>query len=407
VGAAHPQIAVVARGAGLRLRKSCKYNGANARSAPANLIPIGTGAYQVAEFRPGDIIIYEPNPLFREADKPFFKRVEIKGGGDATSAARAVLQTGDANYAWNVQVEAPILKQLEAAGKGKVVTNFGPTVEYLYLNWTDPNKKTPEGDRSSLKFPHPFFRDPKVRQAFNYAIDRDTIAKQLYGSTGNSTANVLVSPDIYKSPNTSYEFNLKKAAALLDEAGWVDTNGNQIRDKNGVEMKVAFQTSVNPLRQKTQEIIKQSLTSLGVGVEIKSIDGSIFFSSDPANPDTYSHFHADLELLATGNDSPDPGAYMKEWTCDQIAQKSNNWSKPNFSRYCNPQYDALWKQSTTEIDPKKRQLLFIQMNDLLIKDVAVIPLINRGDASGVSNNLLGVNLTPWDSETWNIKDWKR
>lgn len=384
-----------------------KYNGSNARQAPANLIPVGTGPYRVVEFKPGDIIIYEPNPLFREADKPFFKRVELKGGGDATSAARAVLQTGDADFAWNLQVEAPILKQLEAAGRGKVIASFGPLVERIYLNQTDPNKKTPDGDRSNRKFPHPFLSDLKVRQAINYAIDRDTIAKQLYGLTGRPTANLLVSPDIYKSPNATYEFNLKKAGALLDQAGWVDTNNNGIRDKNGVEMKVVFQTSVNPLRQKTQEIIKQALEPLGIGVELKSIDSSIFFASDPSNPDTFSHFYADLQLLASNNTSPDPGAYMKDWTCDEIAQKSNNWSKRNSSRYCNPQYDALWKQSAKEIDPKKRQQLFIQMNDLLIKDVALIPLINRADTSGASNRLVGVDLTPWDVDTWNIKDWKR
>ncbi len=383
------------------------YNGANARESPANLIPVGTGPYLVTEFRPSDIIVYQPNPQFREADKPFFKRVELKGGGDATSAARAVLQTGDADYGWNIQVEAPILQQLQAAGKGGIITLFGPVVERLYLNYTDPNQATKDGERSSKQLPHPFFSDIKVRQAINYAIDRDTIVKQLYGATGKPTANLLVSPKIYNSPNNSYEFNLKKAAALLDSAGWVDSNHNGTRDKKGVEMKVVFITSVNPLRQKTQQIIKQSLETLGIGVEIKSIDGSIFFASDPANPETYNHFYADMVMLATNNFSPDPGAYMKEWTCDEIPQKSNNWSKPNTTRYCNPKYDALWRQSTTELNPEKRRQLFIQMNDMLIKDVGVIPLVDRATTIAISKRLDGIDLTPWDSDTWNIKDWKR
>lgn len=384
-----------------------KYNDSNARQAPANLKPVGTGPYRVVEFKPGDTVIYEPNPFFREAGKPKFKRLEIKGGGDATSAGRAVLQTGDADYAWNLQVEAPILKQLETAGKGKVITSFSSYVERILLNQTDPRKATPDGERSSRQFPHPFFTDKKVRMAFNYAIDRDSIARQLYGETGRPTASLLVLPEIYKSRNATYEFNLQKAAALLDEAGWKDTNGNGIRDKNGVEMNVVFQTSVNPLRQKTQQIVKQTLQSIGVGVELKTIDGSIYFSSDPSNPDTTSHFYADMQMLTTGNTSPDPGTHMKLWTCDEISQKANNWSKLNFSRYCNPKYDALWKQSATELNPEKRRQLLIQMNDLLSEDVAVIPLINRVVTAGVTNSIDGVNLTPWDSDTWNIKDWQR
>jgi peptide/nickel transport system substrate-binding protein len=384
-----------------------KFNGENARQAPTNLMPVGTGPYQVVEFKPGDVVVYEPNSNFREVDQLGFKRIELKGGGDATSAARAVLQTGDADYAYNLQVEASVLKQLEGSGKGKLVSEYGSLVERIVINQTDPNQATPEGDRSSLKFPHPFFSDPKIRQAFSLAIDRDTIARQLYGITGKPTANVLVLPEKYHSPHTKYEFNLAKAQALLDQAGWKDSNGNGIRDKNGVEMKILFQTSVNTLRQKTQEIVKQGLRSLGIEVELKSIDPGIFFSSDPSNNDTVEHFYADLQMYTSGNNSPDPGAYMKYFTCNEIPQKANNWAGDNNSRYCNPEYDQLWQQSTKELDSQKRQELFIQMNDMLVNNTIIIPLIHRADVAAFSNNLVGYELTPWDRNTWNIKDWKR
>ena len=67
-------------------------------------------------FKPGDAVTYEINPNYREANAPFFDKVECKGGGDAASAARAVLQTGDYDYAWNLQVEAAILTQLQQTG---------------------------------------------------------------------------------------------------------------------------------------------------------------------------------------------------------------------------------------------------------------------------------------------------
>ncbi|HEY9878877.1 MAG TPA: peptide ABC transporter substrate-binding protein [Leptolyngbyaceae cyanobacterium] len=383
------------------------YNGSKGREAPANRMPVGTGPYRVVEFRPGDVVVYEPNPNYRDANSLAFNRIELKGGGDAASAARAVLQTGDADFAYNLQVEAPVLKQLEAAGKGKVVASFGALVERVLFNFSDPNKATPDGERSSTQFPHPFLSDPQVRQALDLAIDRETIATRLYGASGRPTANFLVAPEPFNSANTSFTYNPEQAKALLDKAGWVDSNNNGTRDKGGVELAVVFQTSVNPLRQKTQEIIKQSLAEVGVGVTLKSIDASVYFSGDPANSETLERFQADLQMFATGNTNPDPGAYMKTYTCDEITQKANNWSKENYSRYCNPAYDNLWQQSNRELDPEKRRQLFIQMNDLLIKDAAVLPIVHRADVAGVSNQLEGISLTPWDLQTWNIADWRR
>ena len=368
---------------------------------------MGTGPYKVVDFKPGDVVVYEPNNYFREADKLGFKRIELKGGGDATSAARAVLETGDADYAYNLQVEVPVLKQLEAGGQGKVQSVLGGYSERILINLTDPNQATTEGERSSLKFPHPFFQEAKVREAFSLAVDRDTIAQQLYGITGKATANVLVSPSQYNSPNTQYEFNLDKASKLLDETGWQDSNNNGIRDKDGVEMQIVFQTSVNPLRQKTQEIIKQSLQKIGVGVELKSIDASVFFSSDPSNNDTVEHFYADLQMFTSGNLNPDPTTYMNNYTCDNIPQKSNNWAGDNYSRYCNPEYDKLWQESTQELDPNKREKLFIQMNDILVNNFIIISLVHRAKVTGISRRLEGFELTPWDFNTWNIKDWKK
>ncbi len=383
------------------------YNGENAREAPYNLRPIGTGPYQVTIFKPGDSVIYEPNPYYRELDKLNFEKVEIKGGGDATSAARAVLQTGDADFAHNLQVEAKVLEELIQGGAGKLVTNFGPLSERVLLNYTDPNRTSNNGERASLQFPHPFLSDMRVRQALALATNKMVIANQLYGVTGKPTANFLVSPEKYVSTANKVEYDLNKAGQLLDEAGWKDTNNDGTRDKNGVEMKVVFQTSVNPLRQKTQAVIKQSWESLGLEVELKSIDASVFFSSDPSNTDTVERFYADVQMFTTGNLNPDPTPYFKTYKCDNIPQKSNNWSGDNYSRYCNQEYDELWDQVITELDPEIRAKIFKQLNDLLVQEAVIIPLIDRAEVVGVSNNLQGVNITPWDSRTWNIAQWSK
>jgi len=378
------------------------YSGANARSAPGNTSPVGTNAYQVREFKPSDTIIYEPNPTFR-GDAPAFSDVELKGGGDAVSAARAVLQTGEADYAWNIQAEPAVIQGLEAGGRGGMDYVFKPLMERIYINFSDPNKEV-EGQTSQKETPHPFLSEKPVREAISLAIDREVIANQLYGEAGAVATNFVVAPDKYASPNTEYEFNLEKAGALLDDAGWQDSDGNGIRDKDGVEMQLLFTSSVNPVRQKTQEIIKQNLESIGMEVELKSVEASVYFG-DSTNPDSVHQFNADLQLFAFDSETPEPDSYMELYACDQISQKENQWSKENSSRYCNPEYDALLETLATEIDPQKRADLFIEMNDLLIEDVALIPLVRRSDAYAIAASLTDLEFTPWAASTWQIEKW--
>ncbi|MGH6890752.1 MAG: ABC transporter substrate-binding protein, partial [Dongiaceae bacterium] len=229
----------------------------------------------------------------------------------------------------------------------------------------------------------------------------------LYGRTGRVTSNILVAPSLFNSPNTTYAFDLQKAAAILDQDGWADSDNDGVRDKNGVQLSVLFQTTVNPVRQQTQDIIKHDLESIGVLVENKMIDSSIFLGSGNDNPNTRRHFYADLEEFAYGNKSPDPGAYMRGWTCAEAAQQANAWSGLNWSRYCNPAFDTLYEASSTEMDPDKRRQLFVQMNDLLIADAAVVPMVHWADVSGLGKDIEGFTPTAWDSETWNIADWRR
>lgn len=394
------------------------YNGPNVQEAPNNLMAVGTGPYLVVEFKTEDIlfiggdavntikIVYEPNPFFREVDKPYFSRLELSGGGDATVAAQAVLQDGLIDYGYNLQVDIETLENFEMGGHGVLITPPTAWVERIMINFTDPNQETVDGERSGTEFPHPFLTDPRVRQALALSVNREAILS-LYGKTGRLATNLLISPSSYASPNTVWEYNLEKAAALLDEAGWVDTDGDGIRDKEGGKLSLVFQTSVNSVRQDTQEIVKAALESIGFEVELKFIDSSIFFGPVGENTNTRRHFYADLEEFNFSNKSPDPGAYLKAWTCDEAAQQANNWSSSNWSRYCNSAFDTLYERSVTELDPDMRRDLIIQMNDLLIDDVAVIPLVERFLAFGISNTIEGYNPTPWDVDVWDIKDWRR
>lgn len=394
------------------------YTGSHPCETSNSQTVVGTGPYRLVICNPEEVlflgnelvqtirIIYEPNPFFREADNPYFSRLELLGGGTVNEAARRVLQVGDIDFAWNLQLDGETLADYALGGQGQVVTNFGSRVERLQLNRTDPNQSTASGERSSLDFPHPFLTNPLVQEALTFAIDRERIAA-LYGPTGSTTSNILVSPANLASPNTSFTFDPARAEELLDQSGWLDEDGDGIREQDGVEMSVVIQTTVTPLRQATQEIIKENLEAIGFEVIIKIIDGATFGNRAPENTNSAFHFYADLQMLFFGNRSPDPASYMDQWTCDQIPQAENGWAGLNIERWCSPGYDALLRQASSEIDPEARARLFVQMNDLLVNNVVMIPLVHLGIAGGVANDLVGVDLTPWDVDVWNIKDWRR
>lgn len=408
------------QGAILPRHKFADYNGSNARQAPANFVPVGTGPYTVTAdgIKPQEVlflgtdliqtvkIVFVPNPYFRNEDQPYFSQIELKGGGTVSEAARAVLKAGEVDFAFNLQLEPEVLDELAAGGKGHVVANFGARVEQIVINHTDPRRETADGELSSIQFPHPIFKDKKVRQALAYAIDREAIAA-LYGSTGQGTTNNLVAPANFVSPHTFYEYNPDKAKQLLEEAGWVDTNGDGIREKDGVRLEVLSHATVSSLQKQSQQIILQNLRAVGIAVDVNLFDPSTYFGDPATNPDSVFRFQADLESLDISSELPDPGTYMRFWICDQIPQKSNGWSGINLGRWCNSQYDALFRQSNSEIDPDKRRDLFIQMNDLQVEDVAMIPLVHLARVSGVSNQIEGIEPTPWDGDLWNVKDWTR
>ena len=374
-----------------------------------NLKSFGTGPYKVDTFRPGDLVVYSINEYYREPNKPAFQQVQMKGGGDAVSAARAVFETGEYDYAWNLQVEWPVLEHMIEAGKGTVLTDPGSGIEALYINETDPNKEV-DGQRSSLKAPHPFLSDLKVRQALALAVDRDTMAKQLYGQSGDASPNLLTTPRKYYSKNTKATFDLERASRLLDEAGWAK-GPDGIRSKGGVKLQVAYVTSVNTLRQKEQQIVKDGWGKLGVGVTLQTVDAGVFFSSSPGNNDTIGHFYRDVQMY-TDSFGLSPATYMRQWysgdPARDIAQKENNWSGDNFIRWQNKEYNALFDQGIKELDPQKNAQIWIKANDLAVEQVAAIPLIDRKTVAARAKNLdTGKNLSAFDDHTWNIADWRR
>ena len=379
------------------------YKGAKSREAPGNLKPVGTGPYVFVDFKPGDVVRAALNPSYHVPNRPFFDTLEMKGGGDAVSAARAVLQTGEYDYAWNMQVEDDILRRLEQAGRGRVNIWATGNIEHIQCNFTDPWREI-NGERSSVKTTHPVLSDPAVRQALTLLVDRAAVQEQIYGRQGQTTANFLNAPSSFSSRTTRWEFSIEKATQILDSAGWRRA-ADGVRVKDGKRLKMVYQTSINAPRQKTQQVVKQAAVKAGIDLELKSVVASVFFSSDPANPDTFPHFYADLQMYNTTMTAPDPQYFMNQFTSWEIASKANKWQGRNVTRWRNEEYDRAYRAADSELDPVKRAALFIKLNDLVIQNVVVIPVLWRNGVSASSVRLRGMDLSGWDSTFWRLAYW--
>ncbi|HVE26131.1 MAG TPA: peptide ABC transporter substrate-binding protein, partial [Sporichthya sp.] len=292
-------VGYVSNGGILQKAQYAGCTGAKAKDCPADLKPIGTGPYMLDTFKPGDVVTYKANPNFRDPNKPYFKTVQLKGGGDAESSARAVFQTGDVDYAWNLQVAANILQpMISASTKGKMLSVYGSSVERILLNFSDPNAAGDLRGEPSTK--HPFFNGPDgltVRKALAMATDRQTVANQLYGGglTGKPGCNIITGvPDFESTATQSFcsQFDPVAAGKLLDDAGW-KLGSDNIRAKNGIKLKLTYNTTVNAVRQATQAIMKTNWEKAGFGVTLLQTPAATFFTN--TSPDGANHFWSDVE----------------------------------------------------------------------------------------------------------------
>ena len=374
----------------------------------ANFNPIGTGPFVVTDFRPNDVIQMAANPNYRDPAKPAFATLTFKGGGDATGAGRSVLETGEFDYAWNLQLAPDVIANMEKAGKGVAIAGFGPLVERLEMNMTDPSSDLDADIRATRKAPHPFLSDINVRKSLSMAIDRPLLVEVGYGKAGRVSCDLVPAPDLYAANNDyCMKQDIAGANALLDSAGWTK-GGDGIRAKDGVRLSILYQTSTNAVRQDFQALIKQWWGEIGVETELRNLNASVFFGGDPGSPDTFQKFYADVEMYANTFDGTDPQAYLAAYRCGNEPKPESQWQGENINRFCDPAYDAMLDELAQTGDLAKRGEIAIKLNNMLTKDsYTIVPLVHRGRVSAHAKSLGGVILNTWDSELWNVADWHR
>ncbi len=373
-------------------------------------MPIGSGPYRITEFVPNERAVYERNPHYW-GGRPHFDQVLLIGGGDAESTAQAVLVEGTADYAWNLQVTPAQLDEWLANELGEIVTAAAGDVERIVVNQTNPNPDNPDNRSEYLggENPHPFLTFAPIRKAMSIAIDRQRIVDDLYGSGGVPTCNLVVAPARFVSERNDgcLVQDIEGAKALLDENGVTDSDGDGIREYNGVPLSLTYQTTINAVREGTFALIQGWWAEIGIESTLITHDASIFFGGNPAeHSESYRRFLADVQMYTTGA-GIDPQSYLSTFQCDHIQSRENMWAKENNARVCNETYDWLYSQLEDTAGDLEREATLRALNDAIVRSAYEIPLVTRGFVSAKANSLQGIVMNAWDSELWNIAEWHR
>ncbi len=396
--------------------------GINAQTCQSeNFMPLGTGPYRITSLTPnaedGQISAeYERNPHYH-GSRPYFDRIVMTGGGSAEEAAISVLIDGEIDYAWNLQVDPQTLSGLEGGGadgerKGSLANSFASRVERIMVNQTNPSETLGE-DRSEWlggTNPHPLFTNKVIPQAMSMAIDRQEISDQFYGFAGRPTCNLVATPPRFVSDanNSCLTQDIAGANKLLDDNGVTDTDGDGIREYNGMPLRITFQTSTNDIRQLTQNLIRGWWREIGIETELLDWEGSVFFGGEPlqAAGASFKRFFADVEMYANST-AVDPQSSLSLASCENIPSSEDAWGGNNVARICDENYEATYDELSTTTDPVRREELIKQLNDILIQNYYVIPLVNRGNVSAHLDSLNGIRENAWDTSLWNVGDWRR
>lgn len=386
-----------------------------------NYMPLGTGPYRITSFTPnaedGQISAeYERNPHYH-GSRPYFDRIVMTGGGSAEEAAISVLIDGEIDYAWNLQVDPLTLSGLEGGGSdgeriGSLANSFASRVERIMVNQTNPSETLGE-DRSEWlggANPHPLFTNTAIPQAMSMAIDRQTISDQFYGFAGRPACNLVATPPRFVSEanDSCLTQDIAGANKLLDDNGVTDADGDGIREYNGMPLRITFQTSTNDIRQQTQELVKGWWRQIGIETELIDWEGSVFFGGEPlmAAGASFKRFFADVEMYANST-AVDPQSSLSAALCENIPSSEDDWGGSNVARICDEAYEATYEELTNTSDRARREELIKQLNDILIQNYYLIPLVNRGNVSAHLDTLAGVDENAWDTSLWNVGEWRR
>jgi len=355
--------------------------------------PLSSGPYILEEWVADDHLTFVRNPNYFEEGKPYIDEVIFRIVPEET-VKQAIMLEGDADlHFWPAEPASDVYKQ---PGNGTVWAK-SPTERWVMR--LIPNLYV-KGDRSTL---HPFLSDTRVRQALRMAIDVDTIIEDIFHGYGEPVWTEFFRPPyVCDIPRPKYD--PEAAAALLEEAGWTDTDGDGIRECHGcpnaeegtvMKMEFAIYAEYGETLELAQQLIAENWKAIGVDTELQMIEGAIMWAEEE-DGGTEIAGKFEMDMWDDGYPGIDPSDFI--WS---MYYSGSDW---NYGRWANEEMDALIDEFYT-LDEEYRKEVACEMAEILDDELPQILLFSTLEMHGLSERLQGVQPSVNDPVTWNIADW--
>jgi peptide/nickel transport system substrate-binding protein len=373
-------------------------------------VPIGWGPYVMREWQPGESITFEANPYWA-GDAPKTPKITYRFFPDTITLAQAVI-TGEIDTTSGttglVVDQAPYMESI--AKNGDIiysVNSDSASFEMLYLNYNDPQDTT-------LKTPHPLLSDYRVRKAIALALDRQTAIETIYAGQ----AHIIQQPQLPRM--TAYNealgviiYDVEQARALMESAGWTDSDGDGIRERAGARATMTIlTTSGNEVRQKATQLWQANLRVIGIDVQLAYAPSSQVFSIEGL----YGRAFDAVQFATIFSTADASGWWYGMAACSQIPSPDNGFAGSNFAGWCQRDAsNAATRAAFLTLNTVERQAAWNSVikayfsagdaADYRTGGYPVIPLFTRPSYLAHVPALRGPELDPTEYFTWNAAAW--
>lgn len=354
---------------------------------PYNKKPLGNGPFKIVEWKNGTYIYLERNNNFF-GERAKLDRIWYQFISDNNTMILSLLsKNGDAISPVGLSLDQVLDFEEQYGTKFNAHFKEGIVWEHIDFNLDDP-----------------ILKDLKVRQAIIYAINRKDIVKYLYKNQLEVAHSWLppLHPGYYKEIK-KYPYNLKKAAKLLDKAGWKVKAGEKYRkNSKGKELKLTLLTTAgNKVRESVQVAIKENLKKVGINLDVSSNQDAValFGHTIPRRKFQMAMYAWIFSPIADGENL---------WTIENIPSEKNNFLGDNAAGYRNKTVNRIHKTIPQTLDPEKRKKLFHKQQKIWIKDLPCLPLYFRKEVSITAPYFknwkpTGTDLPiSWNNHLWDI-----
>lgn len=352
---------------------------------------VGVGPFTFQEWESGSHLSFRANANWIRPPK--LEQIFIQIVPD-DAAQEAAIIAGDTDI--GVFLSSDQIEKLEAGGAVKVVAVPSGYNEAWFLN---VNPETA----------HPAMLDVNVRKAIALATDRFTIVKDLLVESINPV-NVNfwdANPPFGNESLEPYPYDPEQAKQLLDAAGWTDSDGDGVRDKNidgqKVDLKLRYITNERELRKNVQAVVQQQWQLVGIAADLQNYSSDVYWNGYNDGGPQAQGLYDIAEYSSTPNSFPDPDS-SDNWLCSTIAS-ADNPDGLNWQGYCNPQMDELLRRQAVTLDAAERIQIYQDIQQLMYDEVIYIGLWNDPDLWSINNRLKNVRLSG-ASQFWNAHEWE-